>query len=530
MDRTSITSRERGGAILWTILAIVLIVGGYYGYKALVFYRANVAPAVAEVSKIASAVKSAMPSYTVTREPGEIAAQLQSVLRIAPPDGYEGAFGLAFEALGNKLLQVVALAPKGVPASQIFEGGNNEIRFNPGRHTIFLAAIAERGDPDEMRESIAKLVSGHASSAPLTPTFIEAGGRRVAAYVGTAQNFGATNRMVFVFLDEGRLLHAVGPADGFDDAALERTLAAIVAVHPANALLYAHIAPASVAKAAADPCGIPGLPDDFDVVVVSVYKGSTPLDIVIDKSGHDVTREEVVVGVMPKPVVLLLMGYDPIVWNVGQTADANIVGVLAQGYHRQAVIGLPKTVPLVTYSSEDGPNACRYFRAESATDGAAARRVRELFGRGVGTFMNRKAGERFTVGEVSGEPSYSPDTTLASVALPGNVMPGGQRGIDRLVKEKAIRPATEEEVSAWIEGAARRKGLPVAEYRRSMEWRLGRNSVYVALTDFDLPAGLAGANARTFIIPPGTSRPGGPQGHCTFLAMEGYQCYGTGCS
>ena len=95
--------------------------------------------------------------------------------------------------------------------------------------------------------------------------------------------------------------------------------------------------------------------------MVSVYKGSTPLDIAIDKSGHDVTREEVVVGAMPKPVVLLLMGYDPIVWNVGQTADANIVGVLAQGYHRQAVIGLPKTVPLVTYSSEDGPNACRYF-------------------------------------------------------------------------------------------------------------------------------------------------------------------------
>ena len=508
----------------------MLIEGGYYGYKALVFYRENVAPTVAEVSKIANAVKSAMPSYTLTREPGEIATQLQSVQRIAPPEGYEGAFGLAFEALGNKLLQVVALAPKGVPASQIFEGGKNEIRFNPGGHTIFLAAIAERGDRDEMRESIAKMVSGHAASAPLTPTFMEAGGRRVAAYVGTAQNYGATNRMVFVFLDDGRVLHAVGPADGFDDAALAAYARGDRRGAPReHAPVCAHRA-GERGEGGRRSMRHPGLPGDFDVVVVSVYKGSTPLDIAIDKSGHDVAREDVVVGVTPKPVVLLLMGYDPIVWNVGQTADANIAGVLAEGYHRQAVIGLPKTVPLVTYSSEDGPNACRYFRAESANDTAAAQRVRELFGRGIGTFMNRKAGGRFMVGEVSGEPSYSPDMTLASVALPGNVMPGGKRGIDRLVKEKAIRPATEEEVSAWIEGAARRKGLPVAEYRRSMEWRLGRNSVYVALTDFDLPAGLAGADARTFIIPPGTSRPGGPQGHCTFLAMEGYQCYGTGCS
>ena len=67
-------------------------------------------------------------------------------------------------------------------------------------------------------------------------------------------------------------------------------------------------------------------------------------------------------------------------------------------------------------------------------------------------------------------------------------------------------------------------------YRSKMAWRLDKDSVYVVLADFELPDGLAGANARTFILPPGASRPIGPQGHNTFLTMDGFQCYGVGCS
>ena len=47
--------RERGGIVLWTLVALILVAGAYYGYKAFVFYRANVAPAVAEVAKVAGA-------------------------------------------------------------------------------------------------------------------------------------------------------------------------------------------------------------------------------------------------------------------------------------------------------------------------------------------------------------------------------------------------------------------------------------------------------------------------------------------
>lgn len=525
---SSSVCRERGGVVLWTLVALVLVVGAYYGYRAVVFYRANVAPAVAEVSKIAGAVQSALPTYELTRDPNEVATILQTILRIAPPAGYAGAFGITFEVLG-KSSRLVALIPEGVPAAQIFEGGKGEIRFNPGRHTIFLAARSDSADREEMRASIAKMVGGDAQTGSLQPVHIQAGGRRVAAFAGTAENFGARNRLVFVFLDDGRLFHAVGPADAFDEEALVRTLAAIVATHPANELLYQLPKVDKTVAARNDPCGIAGLPDDFDVVVVSVYNGSTRLDVAIDKSGHDVTREEIVVGATPKPVVLVLMGYDPIVWNVGQTADANIAGILAQGMYRQVVIGVPKATPMASYSTQDGPNACPDFLAKRADDPALQKRVRELFGRGVATFLDRKAGARFVVGEVAGDAEYSPEITLASVVLPDNVMPGGQRGIDRLVREKALRLATEDEVMAWVNGAARQRGQGADEFRRGASHLPRGGTVYYVLKDFELPPGLYGAQSRTFLIPPGATPPTGDRAHNTFLAMHGFSCYGAGC-
>jgi len=537
VKRTSFAkTRQTGGGTLTVILAVALVAAAYFGYRAYSFYRENVAPVVADVSKVAAGVAkvaAGLNPYTLTKDPNEVAQWLKTSFGIAPPGGYVGAFGLNVEMLGQKQMQLMALIPEGARPSDIFEGGRNEIRFNPGSSTIFLAAHFDRADRDEMRDAIARMVGGDGQSEPLKEVFLEAGGRKVAAYRGTAQSYGAWNKVVFVFLDEGRLFHAAGPKDSFDEEALDSALTALVTTHPANELLYQHPKPDAIVAPRSDPCGIPGLDGDFDVVVVSVHRGSTPIDIAIDKSGHDVHREEVVVGRTAKPVVLVLMGYDPIVWNVGQAEGARIAGVLAEGHYRQAVIGLPKSTRLTTYSTSDGANACQYFRTEKA-DGseypAVQRRIRELFGRGIDLFLNKKAGGRFVVGDVSGDVTYAPDLTLTSVALPGDVLPGGKRGLDRLVKERAIRSATDEEVAKWVKGAAERLGQPPDKYRRSMDWRLGRNDVYVVLKEFDLPEGLAGANARTFILPAGAPRPGGPQGHCTFLQMEGFQCYGVGCS
>ncbi|MEO8752101.1 MAG: hypothetical protein ABI624_05430 [Casimicrobiaceae bacterium] len=528
--------RQAGSATVVAILAVVLLITGYLAYRAYDFYRVSVAPVVGDVAKAAAHVSKAVAlliPYKLTKNPDEIAQQLKASLGIALPEGYVGAFGLEVQMLGQKQMQLAALIPKNASPAGIFEGGRNEIRFNPGASTIFLAAQLYQGDRDEMREAITRMVAGDGQAEPLQEVYIEAGGRKVAAYRGAAQSYGAWNTVVFVFLDEGRLFFAAGPKGSFDDKALAGALAALVAAHPANELLYQHPKPEVIGAPSSDPCGIPGLKGDFDIVVVSVHKGSMPLDIALDKSGNDVFREDVVVGTTAKPVVLVLMGGEPIVWNVGQAAGARIAGVLAEGQFRQAVIGLPKSTRLTTYSTADGPNACQYFTAERADSReytAVQRRIKALFGRGIGTFLSKKAGGRFVVGDVNGEVAYSPDLILKSVALPDNVLPGGKRGLDRLVKEQAIRLATDEEVAMYVKGAAARLGQPVDKYRRSMDWRLRNGDVYVVLKEVELPERLAGADARTFILPAGTAKPGGLQGHNTFLQMDGFQCYGVGCS
>ena len=212
--------RQAGGAILTVVLAVVLLVAAYYGYRAYSFYRENVAPVVADVAQVATSVATVAANlnpYKLTKDPAEVAAQLQASFGIAPPEGYVGAFGLNVEMLGQKHMQLVALIPQGARPSDIFEGGRNEIRFNPGTSTIFLAAQFNRSDRDEMRDAIATMVAGDGQSEPLQEVYIEAGGRKVAAYRGAVQSYGTRKTVVFVFLDDGRLFHAAGPAGSFDE-------------------------------------------------------------------------------------------------------------------------------------------------------------------------------------------------------------------------------------------------------------------------------------------------------------------------
>ncbi len=535
MQSTDRRGRQRGSAILKVILALILVAIAYGIYRAYSFYQSTVAPVVETVSEVASAVTSVatLNPYKLTSDPQVIEAALLDTFRIAPPEGYVGAFGLSVELFGRKPVELVTLIPKDADPAQIFEGGEGEIRFNPGPHTIFLAAKYNDVEPADMREAILQMAGGEGQAERLEQVFIDAGGKRVAALRGNVQSYGATNTVAYLFLDDGRSFVAMGPAAAFDEAALTRAATALSVAHPANSLLYAHVDPDAIEPPSSDACGIPGLANEFDVVVVQVQRGSKALDVAIDQSGEDVAQEDVVVGTTEQPVVLVLMGEYPIVWNIGQTDGARIAGVLAQGQHRQSVIGLPTSTLLTTYSQADGPNACKHFRLSpdnGAEDLAAKRRLRELFGRGVNQVLTTKSNGQFRVGTVSGEIRYSDERTLASVVLPDDVLPGGDYGLRRLVKDGAIRLATDDEITAWLQGAAKRKGSPVDTVRRNMDWRLGDDQVYVALREFDLPEGLGGANARTFILPPGTPKPGGPQGHCTFLHLDTFECSGTACT
>jgi hypothetical protein len=495
-----------------------------------------VAPVVEGVSQAAALATSAVQSlaalepFTLSQDSTVVAEVLQSTFAVAPPPGYVGSLVMQLSVLGTARLRMVAVLPRGVDAGSVFTPAGNTLRFNAGPSTMFLATEFSGADPDEIYGEIAELVAGDGTTPALQPVFADVGGKRVALLRGEAPGRDGARDLAFAFLDGGRMLFANGPQGKMDEGALTALLTELVARHPDDTLLYTHPTAPPVTPPSQDACGIPGLGNDFDVVMVSVSRGSTPLDIALDRSGDDVTEERVVVGVTPKPVVLVLAGEDPIVWNVGRTDGARIAGVLAQGNGRQAVIGLPPETRLTQYSTEDGPNACRAFHAEeTGPDSEVKQRVRELFGRRIGTFLHQKAGESFTVGEVSGTVWRDERLTIRDVALPDHVLPGGKRGLQRLKQEGKIREATAAEVDRWVAGAARMNGrTPEAQRKAVGSWAFADHT-YIVLAATELPPNLYGGNSRQFLVPTGVPVPSGDPGHSTILLMDGFACRGSGC-
>ncbi len=479
---------------------------------------------IASARQMVASAQEALQPFNVTRDPEAVQAWLMETFQIEPAPEYVGAFGLKVQLLGQKVMQLSALIPKHAKAEEIFQGGKNEIRFSTGPHTIFLAARLNKATPADTQEAFAEMEQADRKQ-PYERVFIEAGGKRVAALRGAFERHGQWNTAVAVFLDNGRVLYATGPRSGFDEGALVNMLTSLVRVNPADDLLYTHATaqPRRVVNKN-DPCGIPGLNGDFDVVAISVQRGSVESNENIDLSGERAGQEAVVVGRTPHPVVLVLIGESPVVWTVRRTGDARIAGLLAQGRYRQAVLGLPASIPLTSYSSSDGVNACPYFlTSDRATGGKpkAQARVTELFGRGIDQLITKKANQRFQVGEITGELVHDGSLDAHTVALPDTVMPGGHAGLEWLIDRQRLRVAKPGEIATWQQGFEARTGG-----KESVRFSpVGGQEVYVLQEATKVPY-LAGSNSRVFIVPEGLPLPRGDRGHSTFLMMDGFTCRG----
>jgi hypothetical protein len=265
------------------------------------------------------------------------------------------------------------------------------------------------------------------------------------------------------------------------------------------------------------------LPADFDVYAVGTYSGTRKLDIQLGKSGHQVTQVEVVVNQEERPVVLVLTAYDPVVWRVGRTPQTTIAAVLVSGYHPQALLGIEKTIPFAISTGEDrGPFP--YFFAHRA--GADLLRmneaVRAMTGREIKRFVNQPSDDGvFHVGAAPRDSTrviYSDDLALKDYVNPVQVL-AGQKGLDQLVTSGKLRPATQDDIEAWLDKASNKYKRFNPSLRVEHRMRAGRT--YVVLDRVTLPDGLYGAHSRSFIIPNGVPMPDGPKGHNDFYLMDG---------
>lgn len=281
-------------------------------------------------------------------------------------------------------------------------------------------------------------------------------------------------------------------------------------------------------------CAFPELklPSDFAVFAAGAYSGRK-ISFQIDQSGHEGTQIDVALNNPNKPVVLMLGAYEPTIWNIGWSKETKILAVLVSGYHRQAVAGLEKSVPLLN-SSYDNRGPCGYFYIANDNLAALNPMAKRVFGRPVEMVFPAEKG-RVVVGEplqVGTKLVTSPEIVPASF-YDKDAPIAGPAGLEDAVRKGLLRNATTADADAWadavIQNSPQRDIPPVAGSGIPQPPKPPVYNAYVVLKSFTYPAGLYGGNSATFIIPKGVPRPDGNPGHSAVFDFNTLSCQGPLC-
>lgn len=292
--------------------------------------------------------------------------------------------------------------------------------------------------------------------------------------------------------------------------------------------------PQTVLRQASPVCELPGLELPADTLVYAAGNyGGRELDVQIDQSGHQTTQFDVLVNSPNRPVVLLLGAYEPSIWNIGWTEGSDILAVLAVGYHRQVVAGLPAQTPLRTSSYEDkGP--CGYLYIDDEHRSQLNPLAQRVFKRNVDLVYQIRNGAM-----VLGEPlpkdavqltsADSPPDSFVDTSLPK----AGPAGLAEAVEKGLMRPADGNDIAAWqaivaAKQSKRGEALPPMA-TPSEPAQLFVHNGYVLLKAQRLPAGLYGTHLATFFLPKGVSYPEGELGHSTLYDFNTESCRGASC-
>jgi len=463
-------------------------------------------------------------------DPEAVSRDFEETFGVSPPDGYQGGLSFEMRVLGRGK-KLVSLIPEHARPEEIFEGGR-ALKFNPGPYTIAVGITLDLGGgPEEMARDFQRFLAENGGGSDFSRIFVEVGPKRLAAYEHVGETYGQTNRNHYFLLDDGRLVLVTGPEADFDHAFRDAMAARLAASHPANELLYAHLEPPT--RDPFHPCGFRSLREPFEVHAIGVRRGAEELEgRAIDPEDDDLYAQSVVVGATERPVVLVLMGGEPIVWKVATSAEARLAGVLATGRGVQRVIGLPPDVPL-NEVEPGNPNGCPPFYADEDDweRGKASERIYEALARDAKQFHARHSGAAFQIGKPGSEPRMHPARSLESVLLdPSEQILPGRLGLRQLEEAGVLRKATAADLGRWVEVAAATGKEPkkLDLFRRTTASGFARGDGFVVQRETRLPLGMAGANSASFVVAEGIADLQGDLGHNTILYADG-RCVGPGC-
>ena len=250
-------------------------------------------------------------------------------------------------------------------------------------------------------------------------------------------------------------------------------------------------------------CVLPGFKISLDTKIYALgTNGGSKLSWQIDDSGREATVIKVAVNSPEEPVVLVLSAYEPTIWHLGWTRGSRIAAVVVSGHHAQRVAGLPKSVPVLISSKENGA-PCGGFYIDSNKKTIAPKVItisKRLFGREIDNMYGIISGQA-VVGEIL--PADAGLITNAELRKEdfhlSNKPLYGKAGIHEALDKGLIRRAKSDDYQEYLRLLAKVNGLPDQIIPSGSADNILVDSYVVLSSAFIMPPGVPG-DSHFFVL------------------------------
>lgn len=279
-------------------------------------------------------------------------------------------------------------------------------------------------------------------------------------------------------------------------------------------------------------CFSPSVANGARIVSIGTNEGGVPIDQLATQEGHRVKAVVLQAADRGVPLFLVLTAYDPVVWDLRRVPQRRLRGVYLSGYYDQAVIGAgARPVRMTSYKA--GPAACGSYQY-AYKGGPNLERlnnaVRNMLGRAIDRFTGGYALRTVSLDNIAAPVAPPAVPRLRDAIGVGSYRSGasadGRFGLERLVAQKAIRPATPADVAVLDAILTRRSSTG---HLAPVHAHVSLSEAFVVLKPVTMPSGMYGAHSATFLIPRGVPFPKDPGSHNAYWSLTTGECRGAVC-
>lgn len=279
-------------------------------------------------------------------------------------------------------------------------------------------------------------------------------------------------------------------------------------------------------------------PTNMLIYAAGAYSGKKT-NYQIDQSGHAATQFDVIINSPEYPVSLILGAYEPSIWNISFTEGTKIESVYLSGYHKQAIVGLSKHIPIINNSFSDN-GKCGYFYVSEDNLKKINPLANSVYGKNVKMVYYVNNGN-ILIGEPLPKNARlynSKDNPLESIIDRSKPL-AGQAGLEDLLAKGMLRRSTSNDIEKWAKlneeayinklKETNEELPPVANAKKNSFKPQYVINGFVILKKITIPAGLYGGNLATFFLDKGVPYPDGQLGHSTLYDFNTIRCIGVAC-